>query len=513
MGPPAPPPGRWVDDEPFGAPSLGYPAPLDLGPSTTPPGRWTDDDHYTGEHPPLDLGPSSVRPWDDGPDVAGFGLAPAPAPWDEDDRFAPAPDAPWGDEGDLAPPGRPWEDRVDVGSTVRPWADDEPDLLDDPTSAQPAGFYDRPWHDEDERTFALALGDMHPEDLDDVSRRRGRRRRRAVLVAAAALIAVALPVAALKSPPTEAALAVEVLPGEAGADGRVQLTGWLDEGPNGEAPEVRVEIDGRKAEQAVANGLSRQRWEWRGPRDERGFSLTLPVTSGAHRVCVIAVADGRTITCQDVSVGPKPGGSPTDPAAGPLGAEDLALPGTATSSTPPVTAETTAEVTTPSTAPVTVPPPPAPTTKAPPPPTTARPPAPTSPPGAGWQDQMLVSVNAERSKAGLRPVAMCASLTRAAQGYADLMAARNHFDHVGPDGSTLGSRTRAAGYTSAGGGWSVAENIAKGQTSVTQVMTGWMNSAGHKANLLAPGTTHIGFGKAVNGSTWWVQNFGSGGTC
>ena len=63
----------------------------------------------------------------------------------------------------------------------------------------------------------------------------------------------------------------------------------------------------------------------------------------------------------------------------------------------------------------------------------------------------------------------------------------------------------------------VAENIAGGQNSVSAVMRGWRNSAGHYKNMVEPQFTHAGFGMAVNlGSKYkkyWVQNFGFGASC
>jgi uncharacterized protein YkwD len=314
----------------------------------------------------------------------------------------------------------------------------------------------------------------------------------------------------MSTQPGDPALAVEVLPGEGAEAGRIQLTGWLDEGPNGEAPEVRIDIDGKPADQAVANGRSRQRWEWRGPRDERGISLTVPVAAGQHEVCVVAVAGDRTLRCEDVTVKADDSEARTEPTLGAFGAEDAAGD-TATSSTavaPPETADGTAPTTV---APPVTPAPSAPTTQAPPAPTPPKPPSPTAPADTSWQAQMVDMVNAERAKANLRPVTACASLTRAAQSYAELMSARNWFDHTGPDGSTLSSRTRGAGYNTSGGGWLVAENIAHGHPSVSAVMQGWMNSAGHRANILNPGLQHLGVGKAAG--NYWVQDFGSGGAC
>jgi uncharacterized protein YkwD len=152
--------------------------------------------------------------------------------------------------------------------------------------------------------------------------------------------------------------------------------------------------------------------------------------------------------------------------------------------------------------------------------TTPRPtrPDPTTPPttinppdAAGWRGEMLGLVNAERAKANLQPMVLCGTLDRAAQAYAEDMARRNVMTHTGADGSTPFQRIQAAGYVSAGRGYLAgAENIAQGYPSVAAVMTGWMNSSGHRANILASATNHVGFGRQ---GAFWVQNFGAGGTC
>ena len=133
---------------------------------------------------------------------------------------------------------------------------------------------------------------------------------------------------------------------------------------------------------------------------------------------------------------------------------------------------------------------------------------------AAWQREMLRSVNAMRAKVGARPVRLCASLNRAAQDYAQLMGESNHFDHTGPDGTSPGDRIEAAGYQ----GWrTYGENIAAGQVDVADVMAAWRDSPGHYRNIIRPSFRHLGVGFAtVDGSeygTYWVQNFGAGGTC
>ena len=70
-------------------------------------------------------------------------------------------------------------------------------------------------------------------------------------------------------------------------------------------------------------------------------------------------------------------------------------------------------------------------------------------------------------------------------------------------------RIRAAGYPLTGS-WGTAENIAYGQQTAQDVMTGWMNSPGHKANILSANFKELGVGHYVkNGTHYWVQNFGS----
>lgn len=130
-----------------------------------------------------------------------------------------------------------------------------------------------------------------------------------------------------------------------------------------------------------------------------------------------------------------------------------------------------------------------------------------------WQQSMLDAVNDLRSKAGVHPLALCNRLDDSAQGYAQLMLDRNYFGHTGPDGTQPWDRMSAAGYQWKG----AAENIAAGQRGVAAVMAAWQNSPGHLENMLNPSFRHIGFGYAFGGNgtyrTYWVQNFGYGGSC
>ncbi|MFF8507249.1 CAP domain-containing protein [Streptomyces sp. NPDC015492] len=120
-------------------------------------------------------------------------------------------------------------------------------------------------------------------------------------------------------------------------------------------------------------------------------------------------------------------------------------------------------------------------------------------------DQVVALVNAERAKAGCGPLSANATLTRAAQGHSDDMAARDFFDHTNPDGAGPGERVTAAGYP-----WSTyGENIAMGQSSPEQVMESWMNSPGHRANILNCDFKEIGVGIHSQGGPYWTQVFGA----
>ncbi|MBL8932159.1 MAG: CAP domain-containing protein, partial [Kineosporiaceae bacterium] len=98
-------------------------------------------------------------------------------------------------------------------------------------------------------------------------------------------------------------------------------------------------------------------------------------------------------------------------------------------------------------------------------------------------------------------------LTNAAQGHSADMAAKNYFSHTGLDGRSPFDRMRDAGYSYS----MAAENIAAGQPTPAAVVNGWMNSAGHKANILNCKLTEIGVGVAKGGSygIYWTQNFGT----
>ncbi|MEU1852063.1 CAP domain-containing protein [Streptomyces sp. NPDC019990] len=118
--------------------------------------------------------------------------------------------------------------------------------------------------------------------------------------------------------------------------------------------------------------------------------------------------------------------------------------------------------------------------------------------------QVLSLVNEERAKVGCSPVAANSALTGLAQSYSEDMAARGFFDHTDPDGRTPWDRAEKAGISNLGG-----ENIARGQTDAAAVMKAWMNSPGHRANILNCDFKTLGVGVELgSGGPWWTQNFG-----
>jgi uncharacterized protein YkwD len=134
--------------------------------------------------------------------------------------------------------------------------------------------------------------------------------------------------------------------------------------------------------------------------------------------------------------------------------------------------------------------------------------APFSPAGlARTQAEVVELTNRERTRAGLPPLAVDPLLVTAAQAYSADMAARAFYSHTSPEGTQPWDRAAAAGSARR----SIGENIACGQRSPAEVVDGWMNSPGHRANILKPDFTHIGVGFAGGGpaGTYWTQLFGA----
>jgi uncharacterized protein YkwD len=135
----------------------------------------------------------------------------------------------------------------------------------------------------------------------------------------------------------------------------------------------------------------------------------------------------------------------------------------------------------------------------------APPPNPPPSPPTNEIQQLLTAHNQERSKAGARSLVLNSQLNNAAQKHANWMAANRKLSHD-QNGVTLAMRLKAEGYQF----WSAGENIAMGQTSVQSVMSAWMRSSGHRANILKSGYMEVGFGIAMaDGRRYWCANFGS----
>ena len=119
--------------------------------------------------------------------------------------------------------------------------------------------------------------------------------------------------------------------------------------------------------------------------------------------------------------------------------------------------------------------------------------------------QVFILVNQERADRGLELYGWDSELATAAELHALDMVDNDYFSHVSQDGRSFSDRTAEVGYT----GGPRGENIAAGQRSAEQVMTSWMNSDGHRANILAENSNEIGIG---HDSAHWVQVFGRGAT-
>jgi uncharacterized protein YkwD len=109
-------------------------------------------------------------------------------------------------------------------------------------------------------------------------------------------------------------------------------------------------------------------------------------------------------------------------------------------------------------------------------------------------------VNEQRAKVGIAPLTLDAKIVAVSQDYAEKMATEGFFSHTSPDSSTMSSRLRAGGVSY---GWA-GENIAMGQSSPSSVMQAWMNSSGHRANILNSHYKKLGVGAYQK---YWVQDF------
>ena len=111
----------------------------------------------------------------------------------------------------------------------------------------------------------------------------------------------------------------------------------------------------------------------------------------------------------------------------------------------------------------------------------------------------LCTINSERGRHGLAPLRLNRRLSAAAAAHAGDMNARNYFSHDSLDGGSFVDRIRRAGYLSGARSWTVGENLAwgsRGRAAPQMITQSWMNSPGHRANILNSAFREIGIGVA-----------------
>jgi uncharacterized protein YkwD len=211
-------------------------------------------------------------------------------------------------------------------------------------------------------------------------------------------------------------------------------------------------------------------------------------------IAAAATASPTTTSTTTTTIDPDAAGPADVGGAAPVRGEPIQL-------TPPVLAPATTTTTPPTTAPP--PPAPAPATPAPAPATPA--PVPAQLP-ATISAEAIELTNQERAAAGLPPLGAHGALNQAAAVHSADQAAHNRMSHTGSDGSDGGQRITAAGYS--GSTW--GENVAGGFGSASSVVAAWMNSPGHRANILNPAFTDIGvaWAAAADGTVYWTMALG-----
>ena len=141
-------------------------------------------------------------------------------------------------------------------------------------------------------------------------------------------------------------------------------------------------------------------------------------------------------------------------------------------------------------------------------PTTTAPTAPATKPveSSSFETEVVTLTNTYRTANGCGALRIDARLVAAARAHSTDMVTNSFFSHTGSNGSTFVQREVAAGYTTGAS----AENIAWGYRSPQEVVDGWINSAGHRANILNCGSVAVGVGVAykADGTPYWTQDFG-----
>lgn len=138
-------------------------------------------------------------------------------------------------------------------------------------------------------------------------------------------------------------------------------------------------------------------------------------------------------------------------------------------------------------------------------PSTTAPTTATSSAYASLESQIITLTNQQRTAHGCGALRTESKLTTAARRHSADMVKYNFFSHTGSDGSTFTVRAARAGYSAAS-----AENIAWGWPTAKVVVDQWMNSAGHRANILNCSYKAVGVGvaKKADGTPYYTQDFG-----
>jgi uncharacterized protein YkwD len=119
---------------------------------------------------------------------------------------------------------------------------------------------------------------------------------------------------------------------------------------------------------------------------------------------------------------------------------------------------------------------------------------------AAMAEATLCLLNGERADHGLAPLAPNRRLAAAATAYAQDLVAGSYFSHTGRDGSGVVDRVERTGYLPPGVDWMLGENLAWGTGALAtpaSIMRAWMDSPGHRENILNPGFREIGVGVAT----------------
>lgn len=226
-----------------------------------------------------------------------------------------------------------------------------------------------------------------------------------------------------------------------------------------------------------------------------------PTAAPTQNPDTLPTAQPTEIPSPDTTPIPTSEPAPTDtPTAAPT------LTPTAAPTLTPTAAPTAAPTSTPTAAPTTAPtstPTAAPTSTPTAVPTTA----PTQAPSglSAMEQEVLALVNSERAKNGLSALSWADDVATVARAHSSDMINRGFFSHTNPDGESPFDRLKNNGISYR----TAAENIAYGQKTPADVMNAWMNSSGHRANILNKNVTELGVGavKNNNGTIYWTQVF------